>query len=117
MFPLIRAIFQDERIKNADVFALFRLRSVDLNRVPLEQAVLCSDGLLLLRRKPKAPIIMLSAALDVPEQAMKLVDAFVAKDRLASQLLPAIAQLHRRDRPLSLPMTHQSEAITKAPSF
>jgi CheY-like chemotaxis protein len=69
------------------------------------------------RLKPKAPIIMLSAALDVPEQAMKLVDAFVAKDRLASQLLPAIAQLHRRDRPLSLPMTHQSGAITKAPSF
>jgi ABC-type uncharacterized transport system involved in gliding motility auxiliary subunit len=48
------------------------------------------------RLKPKAPIIMLSAALDVPEQAMKLVDAFVAKDRLAGQLLPAIAQLHRR---------------------
>jgi hypothetical protein len=48
------------------------------------------------RLKPKAPIIMLSAALDVPEQAMKLVDAFVAKDRLATQLLPAIAQLHRR---------------------
>jgi len=48
------------------------------------------------RLNPKAPIIMLSAALDVPEQAMKLVDAFVAKDRLASQLLPAIAQLHRR---------------------
>ena len=69
------------------------------------------------RLKPKAPIIMLSAALDVPEQAMKLVDAFVAKDRLASQLLPAIAQLHRRDRPLSLSMTHQSGAITKAPSF
>ena len=51
MFPLIRAIFQDERIKNADVFALFRLRSVGLNRVPLEQAVLCSDGLLLLRNQ------------------------------------------------------------------
>jgi hypothetical protein len=54
MFPLIRAIFQDERIKNADVFALFppaiRFFSdvaeiVGLNRVPLEQAVLCSGGL------------------------------------------------------------------------
>ena len=44
--------------------------------------------------RPQAPIIMLSAAVDIPEQALQLVDAFVAKDRLASQLLPAIAQLH-----------------------
>jgi CheY-like chemotaxis protein len=46
------------------------------------------------RLKPLAPIIMLSAAVDVPEQALRLVDAFIAKDSLASQLLPAIAQLH-----------------------
>ncbi len=46
------------------------------------------------RLRPQAPIIMLSAAVDVPEQALKLVDAFIAKDRLASQLLPVIAQLH-----------------------
>jgi len=46
------------------------------------------------RRKPRAPIIMLSAAVDVPAQALQWVDAFVAKDHLASQLLPAIAQLH-----------------------
>jgi CheY-like chemotaxis protein len=46
------------------------------------------------RLQPQAPIIMLSAALDIPEQALKLVDAFVAKDRLGSQLLPAITQLH-----------------------
>ncbi len=46
------------------------------------------------RLRPQAPIIMLSAAVDVPEQALKLVDAFVAKDRLASHLLPAIVQLH-----------------------
>ena len=45
------------------------------------------------RLRPQAPIIMLSAAVDVPEQALKLVDAFVAKDRLATHLLPAIAQL------------------------
>ena len=45
------------------------------------------------RIRPQAPIIMLSGAVDVPEQALKLVDAFIAKDRLASQLLPAIAQL------------------------
>jgi CheY-like chemotaxis protein len=46
------------------------------------------------RLNPQAPIIMLSATVDVPEQALKLVDVFIAKDRLASQLLPAIAQLH-----------------------
>jgi CheY-like chemotaxis protein len=45
------------------------------------------------RLRPQAPIIMLSGAVDVPEQALKWVDAFVAKDRLASQLLPAITQL------------------------
>jgi|SRR5208282_680654 len=45
------------------------------------------------RLRPQAPIIMLSAEMDVPEQALKLVDAFVEKDRLGSQLLPAIAQL------------------------
>jgi len=44
--------------------------------------------------RPQAPIIMLSAEADVPEQALRLVDAFIDKDRLASQLLPAIAQLH-----------------------
>ena len=45
------------------------------------------------RLKPQAPIIMLSGAVDVPEQALKWVDAFIAKDRLASQLLPMLAQL------------------------
>ena len=45
------------------------------------------------RLRPQAPIIMLSAAVDVPENALKSVDAFIAKHHLASQLLPAIAQL------------------------
>jgi CheY-like chemotaxis protein len=45
------------------------------------------------RLRPQARIIMLSGALDVPEQTLKWVDAFIAKDRLASQLLPAITQL------------------------
>ena len=49
------------------------------------------------RLRPQAPIIMLSGAVDVPEQALKCVDAFIAKDRLASQLLPAITQLHGCD--------------------
>jgi len=43
------------------------------------------------RLRPQAPIIMLSGAPDVPEQAMKQVGAFIAKDRLASQLLLTIA--------------------------
>jgi len=38
------------------------------------------------RLRPQAPIIMLSGATDVPEQAMRHVGAFIAKDRLASQL-------------------------------
>jgi CheY-like chemotaxis protein len=45
------------------------------------------------RLRPHAPIIMLSGAKDVPEQASKWIDTFIAKDSLASQLLPAIAQL------------------------
>ena len=46
------------------------------------------------RLRPRAPIILLTAAVDVPQQALNLVDACIAKDRLASQLLPTIAQLH-----------------------
>jgi CheY-like chemotaxis protein len=53
------------------------------------------------RVRPQAPIIMLSGAVDVPEQALKWVDAFVAKDRLASQLLPAITQVAQKRRPPS----------------
>jgi two-component system alkaline phosphatase synthesis response regulator PhoP len=54
------------------------------------------------RLNPQAPIIMLSATRDVPAQALKLVDAFITKDHLASQLLPAIAQLHGCGRVPSL---------------
>jgi CheY-like chemotaxis protein len=45
------------------------------------------------RLRPLAPIIMLSGAVDVREQALKVVDAFVPKCCLASRLLPAIALL------------------------
>jgi CheY-like chemotaxis protein len=45
------------------------------------------------RIRPQVAIIMLSGTVDVPRQALKVVDAFVGKDRLTSQLLPAIAQL------------------------
>ena len=45
------------------------------------------------RLRPLAPIIMLSGAVDVPEQALKVVDAFVPKGCLASRLLQAIELL------------------------
>ena len=45
------------------------------------------------RLRPQSPIIMLSGTVDIPDQALKVVDAFIAKDCLASQLLPVIAQL------------------------
>ncbi|MGA9471545.1 MAG: response regulator [Terriglobales bacterium] len=47
------------------------------------------------RLRPHAPVIMLSGAVDIPEKDLKVVDAFVAKDRLGSQLLPVIAELHK----------------------
>ncbi len=46
------------------------------------------------RLRPLAPIILLTEGQDVPEPTLNLIDALVAKDRLASQLLPAIAHLH-----------------------
>ena len=46
------------------------------------------------RLRPQAPIILLTEGQDVPEPTLNLIDALVAKDRLASQLLPAIAHLH-----------------------
>src|ERR1035438_960060 len=39
------------------------------------------------RLMPETPIIMLSGAVDIPEEHLRLVDAFIAKDRLGSQLL------------------------------
>lgn len=48
------------------------------------------------RLRPQAPIILLTEAEAVPETTLNLVDALVAKDRLASQLLPAIAFLRGR---------------------
>jgi CheY-like chemotaxis protein len=51
---------------------------------------------------PHAPVIMLSGAVDVPEKDLKVVDAFVAKDRLGSQLLPVIAELHKGRAPTTV---------------
>jgi CheY-like chemotaxis protein len=44
------------------------------------------------RLRPEALIIMLSGTV-VPAQTLKLVDAFIAKDCLVSQLIPTLAQL------------------------
>jgi FixJ family two-component response regulator len=41
--------------------------------------------------RPEAPIIMVSGAVDVPEQVLKSVDAFVGTCDLARELLPAIS--------------------------
>jgi CheY-like chemotaxis protein len=45
------------------------------------------------RFRPLAAIIMLSGAVDVPDEALNVVDAFVPKNCLVSRLLPAIARL------------------------
>jgi CheY-like chemotaxis protein len=45
---------------------------------------------------PRAPIIMLSGMVDVAGQALEVVDAFVPKDCLATQLVPAIALLREK---------------------
>ena len=42
------------------------------------------------RLRPQATIIMLSGSVTVPQEAVNTVDAFVRKDRLATELLPAI---------------------------
>jgi len=53
------------------------------------------------RLRPQAPIITLSGAVEVPKQVLQCVDAFIAKDHWASQLLPAIAQFSS-EGPVSL---------------
>lgn len=45
------------------------------------------------RLQPDAPIILLTEGAGVPDHTLSLVDALIAKDRLASQLLPTIAHL------------------------
>jgi CheY-like chemotaxis protein len=48
------------------------------------------------RLRPLAPIILLTGAVNIPKQALNLVDALVLKDHLASQLLPTLTQLRGR---------------------
>ncbi|MGB8062755.1 MAG: response regulator [Candidatus Sulfotelmatobacter sp.] len=45
------------------------------------------------RPRPQASIILLTEAENVPEPTLNLVDTILAKGRLTSQLLPAIARL------------------------
>ena len=86
---------------------LASIHSVDVVIVDYFMPEMTGDKVAIEMRQllPEAPIIMLSGAVDVPEQALRCVDAFVAKDRLGSQLLPAIAQLHGRG--LSPPLSYQ----------
>ncbi len=50
------------------------------------------------RLRPQAHIILLTEGHGIPEPALNLADALVAKDRLASQLLPTIAYLQGSGR-------------------
>lgn len=45
------------------------------------------------RLTPQVPIIMLSSDEDIPEQALKAVDAFVSKNDAPSHLLPVITRM------------------------
>lgn len=45
------------------------------------------------RIRSRVAIILLSGAVDVPEQTLNLVDAFVDKNLVASRLLPTISDL------------------------
>jgi two-component system cell cycle sensor histidine kinase/response regulator CckA len=46
------------------------------------------------RLRPEAPIILVTEGVGVPDQTLSVVDALIAKDSLASQLLLTIAHLH-----------------------
>ncbi len=46
------------------------------------------------RLRPEAPIILVTEGLGVPDQTLSVVDALIAKESLASHLLPTIAHLH-----------------------
>jgi CheY-like chemotaxis protein len=45
------------------------------------------------RLKPEVPIVMVSSDDDVPEQALRVVDAFVPKSEAPIGLLPAITRI------------------------
>ena len=45
------------------------------------------------RLKPQIPIVMVSSDEEIPEHALKVVDAFVSKNEAPSRLLPVIARI------------------------
>ena|ERR1039458_5828762 len=45
------------------------------------------------RLKPQVPIVMVSSDDEIPEPALKVVDAFVSKNEQPSRLLPLIARI------------------------
>jgi CheY-like chemotaxis protein len=45
------------------------------------------------RLRPQVPIVMVSSDVEIPEQVLNVVDAFVSKDEASSRLLPVIAQI------------------------
>ena len=54
------------------------------------------------RLKPQVPVVMVSSDDQIPEHALRLVDAFVPKSEAPSRLLPVIAQICSGD-PSGLP--------------
>jgi CheY-like chemotaxis protein len=69
---------------------LTSMHPVDLVIVDYFKSEMNGQGVAIELRRlmPHAPIILLSGAVDVQEQALKWVNTFLAKDRLATQLLP-----------------------------
>ena len=45
------------------------------------------------RMRPQVPVVMVSSDDQIPEQALSVVDAFVPKDKAASDLLPILAKI------------------------
>lgn len=45
------------------------------------------------RLKPRTPIVMVSSDDEIPEHALKVVDAFVSKNEAPSRLLPVITRM------------------------
>jgi len=45
------------------------------------------------RLKPEIPIVMVSSEDEIPEHALKVVDAFVSKNEAPSRLLPVITRM------------------------
>ncbi len=49
------------------------------------------------RRTPQVPIVMVSSDEDIPEDALKVVDAFVSKNDAPGRLLPVITRICGED--------------------